>query len=910
MPRLYQGSFSAGEISPSMWGRIDAERFQSGVRVGRNVFFRPEGGVDKRPGLQFCSFAISSNTADQRLIPFKFNNEQTYIIVAEASTIWFIKDGAPILDDQPAGTPSFGSDGTGVYIDHTGHGFVGNERLYVRAGGYNEVEGRFFKVDGVNSTANRIYLLDFVTNNNVLNVSFSTNARTIDYGEVFSLGTSDGWFSSVEVSELDFTQANDTLYVSHPQDETKVIVRGASDILWTITDFSPNPGPSAPTAAEDTLTGANYDNLSPWTKPAGTDTVEYVVTAIENDTFEESLASSVISVTLIDIATMASATTGAVLAITHQSGSDKYRIYKSFGGLYGLVGTVEGTSGTIYFGDPGYTPNLSIAPPLEVNPTFNATDEYPGAVELFQQRIWFGRTNAKLRDIYASRSGSFSSFASTTIAVDDDPVVQQIAARSVHEVRYFVPLRDLVVLTSDGVWGFDTGDVGALTPSAGLVSQSFWGSARVKPALVGESALYVGESGRTVRDLAFSLQEDGFASGDLTLLARHLFAGRQVVSMCFAEVPYNVLFCVMSDGRAISCTYVRDQQIFAWARHDTGGRMLDCASVRENGVDNIYVSVERTADESISTDNRWRQIERMVMDDPQFADQGFYLDNGIDLRQGRSYDPAGEVRKPRIVSGELEIALPDDVGNDTIIQLRDLENTPLAALNNLSIMVDATDADQTNAPANYDFFRVYRHEGADKVLFEWEDYLPPDFITIASSGEYHAGSTNIGFFDESTVVCYGVHHLYYRGSVVEERTDHASSQGNTVNVNGVINVVRSGLVHLGEPYVAEIETLDIDDPQDPVTGLPIQIGGVLLRFELCRAFTAGRSRKANDLYVRSDVTQEEGYSINLGGFQGVIDQTTKPTWNRSGRMIVRSYDGFPWKLSAIIPLVDAGDIDA
>lgn len=907
MPRLYQGTMNGGEISPSMWGRVDSDRYASGVRVGRNVFFRPEGGVDKRPGMEYVGFGLESTTAPARLIPFKFNNEQTYIVVAQRDNIYFVKDGGVIVDDMDiyggVGTPTVGDDANGVYVDYTTHGYNADRRLFWTSGGYDQLEGRWMKVaTSPAPTANRFYLADYLTNANIQGDSFTTTysaSNPIEFGRIYTLGIAQGWFTDVEPSELDFTQANDKLYVSHPQEETKVITRGATDISWTIADFDPSPSVAAPTAVE-----GNYAEA--FAKPAGTEALEYAITAIDLSTFEESLA-TLVTVSLIDPSVMVppfpGSGLGAEIDITFQTGAEDYRIYKAIGGIYGLVGTVSMTSGTSTFGDYGITPNLSIAPPLAVEPEFNAADEYPGAVELFQQRIWFGRTNDKLRDIYASRSGSFSSFSTSTVGTDDDPIVQQIAAKSVHEVRYFIPLRDLVVLTSDGAWGFDTGEVGALSPTSGLVAQHYWGCARVKPVVVGNSAIYVEQSGRSVRDLNFDLQSDGFASSDLTLLAKHLFAGRTVVSMCYAENPYQMLFCVMSDGRGVSCTYVKDQQIFAWARHDTSGVIQDCATVTENGVDNIYLFTERSADDAISTTFRWRQIERMKMVDSQFVDQGVYLDNSKNLGQGDGWEPPVTLYYPRITDGELELHIEDTVVDDSLIQIHGLEGTTIEAMEGLTFVVDKSDISQSaGGLSGYDWYRVFRHENgteASKEIFEWEDYLPDNHIEWQATGVYST----------QTTVLRKLHHLYWRGSVVDIRAEGTMYENQSIDGDGVGSIATpAAIIHVGEDYISEIETLDLDDVNDPITNLPIQIGQILYRFELCNGFYSGRERA--QLADRSDLTETTGFDKQKGGFSGIVESLQTPDWTRSGRVICRSYGGFPWKLTAIIISVEAGDLDA
>ena len=43
-----QNSFTAGEISPSLFGRADLEKYLTGLAIAENVIVQPEGGVIKR----------------------------------------------------------------------------------------------------------------------------------------------------------------------------------------------------------------------------------------------------------------------------------------------------------------------------------------------------------------------------------------------------------------------------------------------------------------------------------------------------------------------------------------------------------------------------------------------------------------------------------------------------------------------------------------------------------------------------------------------------------------------------------------------------------------------------------------------------------------------------------------------
>jgi len=97
MARVTQNSFTAGEISPSLYGRIDVNKYGIGLKSCVNGIVMAEGGVYNRSGLELvCEVKDSSKKV--RLIPFAFNINQTYIIEAGDSYFRYIKDGGQIVN--------------------------------------------------------------------------------------------------------------------------------------------------------------------------------------------------------------------------------------------------------------------------------------------------------------------------------------------------------------------------------------------------------------------------------------------------------------------------------------------------------------------------------------------------------------------------------------------------------------------------------------------------------------------------------------------------------------------------------------------------------------------------------------------------------------------------------------------
>lgn len=73
----HKTNFTAGEVSMDVLGRSDLQAYENGATTLKNVFIDPIGGVARRAGLRF----VASVPNAQRLIPFTFNTEQTYLIV-------------------------------------------------------------------------------------------------------------------------------------------------------------------------------------------------------------------------------------------------------------------------------------------------------------------------------------------------------------------------------------------------------------------------------------------------------------------------------------------------------------------------------------------------------------------------------------------------------------------------------------------------------------------------------------------------------------------------------------------------------------------------------------------------------------------------------------------------------------
>src|SRR6185369_118971 len=116
------------------------------------------------------------------------------------------------------------------------------------------------------------------------------------------------------------------------------------------------------------------------------------------------------------------------------------------------------------------------------------------------------------------------------------------------------------------------------------------------PVVVGNAIVYVQTPGTIVRDLAFNQQVEGFAGRDLSLYSAHRFDGHEIERLAYQPTPHSIVWAVRSDGTLLGLTYLADQDVWGWHRHDTAaaGRFEDVVMVPEPGEDVVYVLVRRT----------------------------------------------------------------------------------------------------------------------------------------------------------------------------------------------------------------------------------------------------------------------------------------------------------------------------
>ena len=95
---LLKSNFASGELDPELSLRTEIKHYYTGASYLDNVVVKPQGGVKRRPGLQYIDDLTSDIGGDDevRLVPFEFSVDDTFLLVFLDQEIQVVKDGAII----------------------------------------------------------------------------------------------------------------------------------------------------------------------------------------------------------------------------------------------------------------------------------------------------------------------------------------------------------------------------------------------------------------------------------------------------------------------------------------------------------------------------------------------------------------------------------------------------------------------------------------------------------------------------------------------------------------------------------------------------------------------------------------------------------------------------------------------
>lgn len=301
----------------------------------------------------------------------------------------------------------------------------------------------------------------------------------------------------------------------------------------------------------------------------------------------------------------------------------------------------------------GGHPGAGFVGSVQVGPQ---TGVYPGAACYFQQRLMFGGTANKPQTIWGSKPGIFHNFDSGNPVNDGDALNITLASQQVNTIRSMIPMPGgLVAFTSGGVWQVSAGqgNVDApITPlSVTATPQAYSGASTVTPIPINYNILYVQDAATVVRELRYQFSYSIYVTTDISVHSSHLFNNHQVVEWAYASDPFKIVWAIRNDGVLLSLTYLPEQELLGWARHDTFGEFESVCAVQEGDLSAVYAVVKRTVN---NTD--FRYIERFAPRTfPYGVEDAWAVDCGLNLFQ---FTPNAELSPVRGEGTSFVVTVP------------------------------------------------------------------------------------------------------------------------------------------------------------------------------------------------------------------------------------------------------------
>lgn len=183
-----QFSFNSGELSPKLGGRVDLNKYFTGLETMENTIALQSGAAMRRPGFEYIATARYTETTAQ-LIPFQYNTEQNYIlefgdkymrVFADGGQVWTPDSETSLLlhFDGVQGSTIITDSGNYDYTAtaHGGMSLDTNDKVFGTASLYGATS-------------------DYVTVGDGDELAMSTGAFTIDWRQKFDFVSSGYIFS-------------------------------------------------------------------------------------------------------------------------------------------------------------------------------------------------------------------------------------------------------------------------------------------------------------------------------------------------------------------------------------------------------------------------------------------------------------------------------------------------------------------------------------------------------------------------------------------------------------------------------------------------------------------------------------------------------------------------------------------
>lgn len=560
-------SFAGGELTPALYGRTDLQKYDVGAAKIENAIVLRYGGVSRRPGFRYVAKTLNNNIG--KLVPFRYNTEQNYVLEFTAGRIRFFANGGIIVSggvpvevitpytDEELKTLKYTQSADVLFLVQPDHPPAMLTRTGATSWNYQPMDISLGPFDDANSDTDVKLTPSAATGS----ITISANADVFESGMVGR---------SVKIGHMVPSQyvqgnPNSSLEISCPGGATVYVETFG---FWSGTIYIQKWDKA--TGGWVTIQGQSNKHNSNYNFKFTNDADEIVAYRVTSTDFDPS--------------TWASENpnqTGYVVIQTFAQ--DYYGVAKitAFTNAQSVTATVKKQLGAV-------TPTSDFA--------FQAWDDnkgFPNCAGFFEDRLIFAGSKTKPQTYWCSKSGDYTNFGQSVPIADDDAIIGTLTSGQMNGIKAMVPFSEMLMFTSGGEYKVGGGS-DPFTPSNQQAKpQEYRGINDLTPVVIGGRVVYVQHQGSIVRDLTYSYDVDKYTGDDVSILAAHLFEGHTITGLTFQQTPNSVVWCVRDDGVLLGMTYIKEQDVYAWHQHTTNGEFIDVCSISGTDSDELWAVIKR-----------------------------------------------------------------------------------------------------------------------------------------------------------------------------------------------------------------------------------------------------------------------------------------------------------------------------
>jgi len=449
----------------------------------------------------------------------------------------------------------------------------------------------------------------------------------------------DSPYAVADTAELCLAQSFDTVYITHPSYAPRKLVRYGHD-NWELSTVSFKDGPyldentttttitPSGTSGSITLTASSaifsstdVGRLVRWKSgPDNEDAVLYGSPGASQVYFDIPFYPQ----TSADVEVYRIATTGAKTSLTYTAGAPGANEFTITGGQVqinsALASGVQllvqrkntGSGEWSYLTITAYTSSTQVTATVSGDDlggtnastywrlgAFSATTGYPKLCLFHAQRLWYANTTTQPDGLWASRIQSFEDFSPDNDLnkgqIDSDTAFSVVVSGII--AIQAMKATNVMLLMGEGIYSINKSNASISAGTISISKEESTIASDIIPITTANEIVFAENQRKAIRSVGFTFQSDAYTTFNINLLADQIFEESPVNKIVYQTSPFPIIWAIKDDGSLVSCTYDKEQEIYAWNKHTVGGTSVAVESIAvipQGNSSQLWAVVKRT----------------------------------------------------------------------------------------------------------------------------------------------------------------------------------------------------------------------------------------------------------------------------------------------------------------------------